>query len=1189
MAPGLLAGFSLSGIGQIVLGLSAIALNIGFSPDLDSLAGSQKLLAENLSIFASPTAVRGVVFGRAGIAGQILFRQNIRNSGDTPDELLIILGLAGYPANSLEKFWLNEELVFDGDSTTGPGAITTGKFADDLWVWFRTGEETSDAFPDIATLSGFWNAKTRILRGMPSIGIRVKITEAMDGRLQPLAQIKGSKLYDPRLDSTVPGGSGAHRFDDPATWEWSENPKLAELLYLRGADVASTKMFGMGKAAAAIDLESFAAEANVCEEQINVVGGGTIDRYTCNGLLIPNADHKTNLQRLLSASAGTMDASGGVYRTFAGAWRASSMTLNETDIDGAPTTIQLQIDQSQEINVIGGAFAEPAEMWVVKEYPELTDSASIALFGENAKKFDLPFTTDHRIAQRIAKIQLKRLNAKRAFNANYWLRAASLQPGDIVTQTYTRYGITAETFRVDLWALEASEDASSSRRLIVPMSLVEELQSWFDWDETTEEKSINAGAVLPAMDEPRLTEVFYIKPITGTAIQNGAGTLTLEAHRIFAGVDELLSTGTIQLFEGATLITVANGYAAGSDGYTGVLDSGDISGSVIIELKDGAGGTILDSITLVDVADGATGGAGADAVYGSIEPENGLAWTQAVNGGAWTPTQLTSDLDCTFYQAGVAVARIARRITLASGTGFLSSSTVAHEGGDLNTGRVTVTVSGGGTQAITVEFAYSFGGELATVAETLKAVQGGDDGSDGSDSVTGFVEPENGIAWTRAPNSGAWTPSQLTSDLDVSFLSGGVIVARIARRVTLSSGAGTLTVGSIAHKGGDLNTSRVTVTVIGSGTTAVTVQFDYSFGGETGSIAQTLVSAQGGDDGAAGSPGADGGDAITGFVEPENGLAWSRAPDAGAWTPSQLTTDLDVTFTFGGTVVARIARRITLTEATGNLAATSTAHKGGDLNTGRVTVTVSGGGSTAITVQFDYSFGGDTGSAAATVESVQGGLSPVTGFISNEAAIIPCDGNGDNCDFSTANGEFKVFEGVTEKTADATFSEISETDVTGTINTAVDTPVSGQPKGYYEVTAITSNNGVLKIRAVFGGVTIDKDFNLTRNIAPLGVTIPGAQVNESVANGAVNPIPNSSKTATGSGGNPAYTYQWVRTSGDTELTFNSPTSATTTFRSSGGTNEQFQSFFRCDIDDAVSAGPVASNTFRLSVIHGTLP
>ncbi|HEY0818996.1 MAG TPA: LamG-like jellyroll fold domain-containing protein, partial [Rhizobacter sp.] len=39
------------------------------------------------------------------------------------------------------------------------------------------------------------------------------------------AIIRGRKVYDPRKDSTN-GGSGAHRFDNPSTWEFSTNPTL---------------------------------------------------------------------------------------------------------------------------------------------------------------------------------------------------------------------------------------------------------------------------------------------------------------------------------------------------------------------------------------------------------------------------------------------------------------------------------------------------------------------------------------------------------------------------------------------------------------------------------------------------------------------------------------------------------------------------------------------------------------------------------------------------------------------------------------------------------------------------------------------------------------------------------------------------------------------------------------------------
>ena len=225
--------------------------------------------------------------------------------------------------------------------------------------------------------------------------------------------------------------------------------------------------------------------------------------------------------------------------------------------------------------------------------------------------------------------------------------------------------------------------------------------------------------------------VFYIKPVNGTAIHNGAGTLQIEAHKITGGVDTLLSSGTIKLFDPSNdEVTVANGYAAGSDGFTGFLDPGDINNDIVITMKDGVGGTPLDTITLVDIADG------GNSTHGFIEPSLTLAWTQDPDGGAWTPSTLVSDLDCSFVRAGVVVTRVARRVTLASGTGFLTISATAHKGGDLDAADppITVVVTGAGTSAVTVQFDYDDGaGNVASVAETSSSARGGDDGSIGGD------------------------------------------------------------------------------------------------------------------------------------------------------------------------------------------------------------------------------------------------------------------------------------------------------------------------------------------------------------------------------------------------------------------------------------------------------------------------
>lgn len=216
---------------------------------------------------------------------------------------------------------------------------------------------------------------------------------------------------------------------------------------------------------------------------------------------------------------------------------------------------------------------------------------------------------------------------------------------------------------------------------------------------------------------------YYIKPMDGTAIHNSTGTITLEAHILSAGVDGLLTSGDYQLYVGTDVVTLANGFVTGSDGYTGILDSGDISGSVLVELKSGPAETPVATITLVDITDG------GDAVYGFVEADNGLAWTRATNSGAWAPVATETDLDFTFVQGGVDVCRDAIRVTRAT-DGTLTYANTTHTDDDV--AEATFGYYGSGTTALTVTATY--GG--ITIAATVITSQGGTDGAGGSNAKT---------------------------------------------------------------------------------------------------------------------------------------------------------------------------------------------------------------------------------------------------------------------------------------------------------------------------------------------------------------------------------------------------------------------------------------------------------------------
>lgn len=338
--------------------------------------------------------------------------------------------------------------------------------------------------------------------------------------------------------------------------------------------------------------------------------------------------------------------------------------------------------------------------------------------------------------------------------------------------------------------------------------------------------------------------MYYIKPVSGTAIKNGSGTLTVEARMLFGGNDVLLNSGTLKLYVGSTEVTVANGFAAGSTGYIGVFDSTDISGSTTVSLKDGPAGAVFDTITLVDVIDGTVGGVGTDALIAWIEADGPIAWIRASDGSTWTPSGTTRQLDCTVMQGGVDVARVAWVITRAA-DGTLTGASGTHTGGDLNSARVTVTEVNEGSTVMTVKFAYSYAGDETVVAETLYSSLSGVDGSPGTPGDPGpsglslVLSPrvftiwayQNGTAVAGAFDGAQGQARVYSGTTDVTASSTfsavatgctGVIYSTGQYNVTAMAAAQTATLSISATYGGQTITEIVTVTKIYAGFEIVT-------------------------------------------------------------------------------------------------------------------------------------------------------------------------------------------------------------------------------------------------------------------------------------------------------------------------------------------------------------------------------
>ena len=122
------------------------------------------------------------------------------------------------------------------------------------------------------------------------------------------------------------------------------------------------------------------------------------------------------------------------------------------------------------------------------------------------------------------------------------------------------------------------------------------------------------------------------------------------------------------------------------------------------------------------------------------------------------------------------------------------------------------------------------------------------------------------------------------------------------------------------------------------------------------------------------------------------------------------------------------------------------------------------------------------------------GVDGISAWLSNPTVSLPASLNGFVPDFTTAEGLYRVMQGVNSVAASATFSVTSQAGVSGTINTADNSPVAGKIRGYYQVTAVTSNQGILHLRAQYGTAVFDSQFGVSKSLGGQQGT-PGTNAN----------------------------------------------------------------------------------------------
>lgn len=487
-------GATLPLIGTISGGLIAAT---GASLILSALAPKPRLpetQLQRLNVRMEAAASRKAVFGTTAFPLDLRYHEG---TGSEQEFIHYIIAHAAHRVQSIDEIWFEQDLAWSAS-----GGVTS-KYSGYLTVTTRT----EGAAGNEVSISGNWGSGER-LTGCAYTYLRIKRTGNSSKAESPLVSGlpsritvigEGLPLYDPRLDSTVTGGSGAHRIADQSTWGPSyspadshDNPALQLLAFLVGWKINGKLSIGAGVPPARLDLESFLVAANICDEPISLAAGGTQPRYRASGAGADTDDPLEVINTFLASMNATLrDVSGKLsLEVIKNDLADYVLDLDDNDLLGEFSWKQTG-GLSQTPNAVRGRFVDPsdASLYQLVEYPEVSLASPDGV--TRVLSLDLAFVEDANRAQRIAKQVLQRQQYQGTFTGEFTAKALGCEVGEVVRLSLETLGWTNKLFRV------IAKEINMEGR--VPLTLIEENAAIYAWDE---EESAAVTAAAPTAYNP---------------------------------------------------------------------------------------------------------------------------------------------------------------------------------------------------------------------------------------------------------------------------------------------------------------------------------------------------------------------------------------------------------------------------------------------------------------------------------------------------------------------------------------------------------------------------------------------------------------------------------------------------------------------------------------------------------------
>jgi hypothetical protein len=403
------------------------------------------LLAPKQRAEGSATAYRAdtdagipIAYGRVGCAGLINYR--VAYDATNRYQSLFCTVSAG-PIQSFVSFSADETVTtFDGTLNKS----IDGDHVGFMWLKRSLGAQPQTALTSpTGTGAGIaapgWGSNHK-LNGLACYVLTMfensKLTEYQGGVVKPLHVIEGVFGWDPRLDSTYPGGSGSCRLLNPSTWVWIDEGAIAALNWAigrwagdsgggtYGVPYACSLIGGIGSSLDGIDVASFVNAANVADASDWKVAAYPTTKDDKYAVL-------TNL--LQSSGAIPARKAGKISCITIADEQASVVTVTAADTAG-PVEVSLGQSRLERINTVLPRFWSEDHRWEMVQAAPVTNSAWVTEDGgKRSRGLDYPYVPDADQAAQLAYYDIANAREPITGTVPFKPHLRQVAPGDCFT------------------------------------------------------------------------------------------------------------------------------------------------------------------------------------------------------------------------------------------------------------------------------------------------------------------------------------------------------------------------------------------------------------------------------------------------------------------------------------------------------------------------------------------------------------------------------------------------------------------------------------------------------------------------------------------------------------------------------------------------------------------------------------